>query len=154
MFCHCTWLWIKRNLVCKGLTCDSLWPSDTIWHGWHQWPWSTFIQLTACCLFGHYLKQCWHIGLPRSKLQWNLKQYTTIFSQENSIANVICKMCAILVKLQCAEYPWIWARGWYLCWWCPGFWSLAVVLHCFLFQFIFNKINSLPPGDYAVIVNM
>ena len=37
----------------------------------------------------------------RNKLQWNLKQNSHIFSQENAFENIVCKMAAILSRPQC-----------------------------------------------------
>ena len=37
----------------------------------------------------------------RSKLQWNIKQNSYIFIQENAFENVICEMVPILSRPEC-----------------------------------------------------
>ena len=48
----------------------------------------------------HYLNQCSNIvNLNlRNKLQWNLKQNSYIFIQENASENIVCRMAAILSR--------------------------------------------------------
>ena len=50
----------------------------------------------------HYLNQCWNIvdSSIRNKLQWNLKQNSYIFIEEN----VIWEMAAILSRPQCVKH--------------------------------------------------
>ena len=61
----------------------------------------------ACRLVApsHYLNQCRNIVnfTDRNKLQWNVNQYTYIFSQENTFENAICEMAAILSRSQCIK---------------------------------------------------
>ena len=53
----------------------------------------------------HYLNQCWNIvdWNFRDKLQWNLKQNSYIFIQENAFENVVSSMVAILTRPQCVK---------------------------------------------------
>ena len=39
----------------------------------------------------------------RNKLQWNIKQNSDIFIQENAFENVVCEMAAILSQPQCVK---------------------------------------------------
>ena len=39
----------------------------------------------------------------RNKLQWNLKQNSCIFIQENAFENVVCEMASILFRPQCVN---------------------------------------------------
>ena len=39
-----------------------------------------------------------------NKLQWNLKQNSYIFIQENAFENVVCEMVAISSRPQCINY--------------------------------------------------
>ena len=57
----------------------------------------------------HYLIKCWNIVYSniRSKLQWNLKQNSHIFIQENSFEYVVWKMVTILSRPQCENWPWV-----------------------------------------------
>ena len=56
--------------------------------------------LGAWSVPSHYLNQCWNIvnWNLRSKLQWNLKQNSYIFIQENAFENVVWKMSANLSR--------------------------------------------------------
>ena len=72
----------------------------------------------------HYLNHSWNIVDPnlRNKLQWNLKQNSNIFNQENAIIeNVICKMVSILFQPQCVK-PNIQCWGSIWNWWFWQFW--------------------------------
>ena len=53
----------------------------------------------------HYLNQCWNIvnSNLRNKLQWNNKQNSFIFIQENAFENVVCEMTAILSRPLCVK---------------------------------------------------
>ena len=53
----------------------------------------------------HYLNQCWNIvnWTLRNKLQWNLKQNSYIFIEENAFENVVWKMAAILSRSPCVN---------------------------------------------------
>ena len=53
----------------------------------------------------HYLNQCWNIvnWTLRNKFQWNLKQNSYIFIQENALENVVWKIAAILSLPQCVN---------------------------------------------------
>ena len=53
----------------------------------------------------HYLNQCWNVvnSNCRNKLQWNLKQNSYIFTQENAFENVVCEMSDILSQPQCVN---------------------------------------------------
>ena len=68
-------------------------------HHWFRW-W-----LGAWSVPSHYLNQWWKIinSNLRNKLQWNLKQNSYIFIQENVFENGICEMVAILSWPQCVN---------------------------------------------------
>ena len=80
---------------------NSLRPSDAYMRQWtnHHWfrKW-----LVAWSAASHYLNQCWNIvnWAIGNKLQWNLKQNSYIFIQENAFENVVWKMAAILSRPQ------------------------------------------------------
>ena len=84
---------------------NSLWPSDTIWH--HR-SLSALFQVMACCLLGpsHYLNLWWLIvnWILRNKPQWDSNKTSAIFIHENRFENVVCKMFAISLMLQCVNY--------------------------------------------------
>ena len=66
------------------------------------------IWIWMCWFFikrSHYLNQCCLIvnGTPGNKLQWNFSQNTKLFIHENAYKNVVCKMAAILFRLQCVN---------------------------------------------------
>ena len=50
----------------------------------------------------HYLNQCWNIvnWTLGNKVQWNFKQNSNIFIQENALEDVICEMASILSRPQ------------------------------------------------------
>ena len=87
---------------------NSLGPSDaymrqeTNHHWFRQW-------LVAWSVSSHYLNQCLNIvnSNLRNKLQWNLKQNSYIFVQENAFEKVVYEMAATLSRPQCAKM------------WCP-----------------------------------
>ena len=56
----------------------------------------------------HYLNQWWNIvnSNLRNKLQWNHKQNSSIFIQENAFENVVCEMASISSRPQ-------WVKGSY-----------------------------------------
>ena len=64
---------------------------------WHHGSWSILVQVMACCLMvpSHYLNQCWLIV---NCTLWNK------FYRNLNLANVICKMAAILFRPQCVEW--------------------------------------------------
>ena len=79
--------------------------------------------LVACSAPSHYLNQCWfnvNCNLA-NKIQWNLKQNSRIFIQENAFENVVCKIAAILCrsqyvkKLICSNVPASIIRGLAIC---------------------------------------
>ena len=47
----------------------------------------------------HYLNQCWIVlnWTPSNNIQWNFKENTTIFYQENVFKNALCNMAATLL---------------------------------------------------------
>ena len=53
----------------------------------------------------HYLNRWWNIvnWTLRNKVQWNCKQNSCIFIQENACENVVWKMAAILSRPQCVK---------------------------------------------------
>ena len=53
----------------------------------------------------HYLNKWWNIvnWTLRNKVQWNRKQNSCIFIQENALENVVWKMAAILSRPQCVK---------------------------------------------------
>ena len=81
---------------------------ETEWCIYVSVSWPPLVQrwwLVAWSAPSHYLNQCWNIvnSIPRNKLQWNLNQNSYIFSQENTFANVVCKVVAILSQPQCVN---------------------------------------------------
>ena len=69
--------------------------------------------LVAWSAPSHYLNQCWNIvnWTMRNKLQWNFKQSSTIFIQENEFESVVCQTTAILSRPQCVNPLSKWAVG-------------------------------------------
>ena len=62
--------------------------------------------LVAWSAPSHYLNQWWNIvnaNLPNT-FQWNRKQNSYIFIQENAFQNVVRKMAAILSRPQCVKH--------------------------------------------------
>ena len=59
--------------------------------------------LVAWSAPSHYLNRWWNIvnWTLRNKVQWNRKQNSCIFIQENAFENVVWKMAAILSRPQC-----------------------------------------------------
>ena len=53
----------------------------------------------------HYPNQCWYIVnlTLRNKLQWNANQNSSIFIEENTFKNFVCKMLCILSRPQCVN---------------------------------------------------
>ena len=67
---------------------------------WFRW-W-----LLAWSAPSHYLNQWWNIVNQTlgKKLQWNLKQNSFVFIQENALENVVWKMVAILSLPECINW--------------------------------------------------
>ena len=95
--------------VCGKTSClkvfNSLRPSDAYMHQQtnHHWfkKW-----LAAWLAPSHYQNQCWDIvnWNLRNKFQWNHKQNSNIFIQENAFENVVWKMTAMLSWPQCVKH--------------------------------------------------
>ena len=83
---------------------NSLRPSDAYMRQQTNHPWVRW-WLVAWPAPSHYLNQCWNIvnSNLRYKLQWNHKQNSFIFTQENAFENVVCEMVNILSRLQCVK---------------------------------------------------
>ena len=68
----------------------------------------SLVQIMACPLSApcHNLSQCWNIVNRnlRNTHQWNLKQNSHIFIQENAFENVICEMMTISSRPRCVKY--------------------------------------------------
>ena len=86
-------------------------------HHWFQW-W-----LVACSAPTHYLNKWWIIvvSIFRNKSLWNWNKNATVFFQENTFENDICKMSAILSQPQCVKgipcaqrSPWRTPVKWFL----------------------------------------
>ena len=56
----------------------------------------------------HYLNQCWNIvnSNLRNKLQWNPRQNSFIFIQENAFENVVCNRASIQSRSQWVNPCW------------------------------------------------
>ena len=71
-------------------------------------------------------KKCWNIvnSKLRNKIQWNLKQNSYIFIQENAFESVVCEKAAILSRPQCVNQPTDHPVCWHT-WQFPGLTELA-----------------------------
>ena len=72
----------------------SLWPSNDIWH--HR-AFSSFVQVMAITWTNA------DISSNNAQGHISIKHYSSIFSQENTFENVVCKLWAILQWPQCAN---------------------------------------------------
>ena len=66
---------------------------------------NTFKQMVGWSTPSHYLDQCWNIVnlTLRNKLQWNFKQNSYIFIQENAFENVVRNVLVNLSLSQCVK---------------------------------------------------
>ena len=64
--------------------------------------------LVAWSASSHYLNRWWNIvnWTLRNKVQWNRKQNSCIFIQENAFENVVWKMAVFLSRPQCVNHGW------------------------------------------------
>ena len=73
--------------------------------GWRIYASVKLPSLVADRATSHYLNWCWnivHLTL-RNTLQWNIKQNSYIFLQDNAFENVVCEMLAFLSWPQCVK---------------------------------------------------
>ena len=70
----------------------------------HHWFRSWLVAWSAP---SHYLKQCWNIVNSNlwNKLQWNPRQNSFIFIQENAFENVVCEGASIQSRPQWVKAP-------------------------------------------------
>ena len=92
----------KQTTNANGSLINSLRPSDAYMHQLNYQHWSRK-WLVAWSAPSHYRNQWWNIinWNLKNKLQWNFKQNSYIFIQDNAFENVVWKMVAILSQPQC-----------------------------------------------------
>ena len=88
--------WLTCTHLLHGMMFNSSSPSAAYMCQRIGW---ALVQIMACCLFSAMplskpmLAYC-QLD-PKNKLQWNFNQNSTIFIQENTFENVVCKMVTI-----------------------------------------------------------
>ena len=88
---------IARLMGLVGPRWAPWWPHEPCYQGQ--------VMAVTCSETNHYLNQCWLIfdWAPKNKLQWNFHWNSSVFFKENTFEIVVCKMAAILFRLQCIK---------------------------------------------------
>ena len=115
LLCNAVSHWLGTSIK-SALSCPGIYFTNNCLLLTH-WGWVMYICIGKITIIGSdnglspgwhqaiYLNQCWNTvnSNLRNKLQWNLKQNSHIFIEENACENVVCQLAANLSQPQCVN---------------------------------------------------